>query len=159
MLNKALLRNTFLCICLLMAGLLWSCTAGKVHFLRSWDVSNTFESFTVVPGLTYYYNGLENRPDAIVAISKNYELDSPHWHEVNLNEKELRHMIEEILNTVGVVPDKLTPQGAEILNDRGETIGLWYSAWKLPLVNFLPGNKIYMSQPQYEVPAPNQDPI
>ena len=157
MLNKPILRNTFMVVCLLSTSLLLACATGQVHFRRSWDVSRTFESFEIVPGYKYYYNGLPSTPDAIVGISKNYELDSPYWHSMEINEKEMRHVIGEILNTPGVVPDKLEAQGAKILNNHGEVIGIWYSAWKLPTITFKTDKKFYMSQPWFQIPAPNQE--
>ena len=158
MLNKPILRNTFMVVCLLLTSSLLACATGQVHFMRSWDVSRTFESFKIVPGYNYYYNGLASSPSAIVGIDKNYELDSPYWHSMKIDEKKLRDIIGEIQNTPGVVPDRLDAQGAKIFNNHGKVIGIWYSAWELPTITFSTDKKFYMSQPWFQIPGPNQEP-
>jgi|GEM_PF-753003 len=134
-----------------------ACGAGQVHFKRSYEVANTFESFQLMPGHRYYYNGLPYRPDAVVGIRDDYSLKSPYWHAVTLDDRKLRHMVGEMLNNPGAEYNT-EPNGAYIFNDQGESMGVWYSVWALPVATFSSNTEFSISQPTTTFPRSNRDP-
>jgi hypothetical protein len=145
--------SLFLMCCMILLA----CAAGPSHFRRSYDVSRTFEDSQPISGHQYYYNGLPSSPDAVVAIRKGYTLNSPHWHATDMDDKKLRHMVDEMLNNPGAEYNT-EPNGAYIYNDRGDVIGAWYSVWRLPLLKFNSEKEFSISQPMATFPRSNRDP-
>ena len=134
-----------------------ACVAGHVHFRRSYTVAQTFESFQLMSGYRYYYNGTPYSTEAVVGIREGYTLKSPHWHAVALDEQRLRHMVEKMLSNPGAEYNT-DPNGAYILDDHGETVGIWYSVWELPIVTFTSETELSISQPMAIYPRSNRDP-
>lgn len=142
-----------LTIVLVLAG----CAMGRPHFKRSVDVSKMFESFTLQADSRYYYNGHFESPNAVVAMEKGYTLKSEHWHAANPSSKDLRRWVEKMRNTAGAEYN-LDPNGAYILNDQGDRIGVWYSVWVLPKLTFI-SDKVYsISNPMIVFPTRHRDP-
>lgn len=150
--------GTFWTRLLLMCCLfLLACGAGPSHFRRSYDVSKAFEGSQLIAGYQYYLNGLPYSPDAVVAIRQGYTLKSPHWHAIDMDEKKIRRIVDEMLNNPGAEYNT-EPNGAYILNDSGDVIGVWYSVWQLPLLSFKSENEFVISQPMTIFPRSNRDP-
>lgn len=129
---------------ILSAAPLVACASGISHFDRRVSVSNTFENYELLPGYQYYYNGQSYGPDAVVAVRPGYKLVSPYWHAANPTQRQLRKWIEDMLNTPGSEFNQV-PNGALILNDNGERIGVWYSVWDVPLLKFVSAKEFYIS--------------
>lgn len=133
-----------------------ACTVGPVHFQRSYDVSQTFENYKVLPDHQYYYYGETYSPEAVVAIQKGYTLNSPHWKALEMDERKLRDMLFEMTSFPGA-EYKLVNNGAYIFNDNGETIGFWYSIWKLPVLTFVSDTEFTISKVMPVLPYPPGD--
>lgn len=136
---------------------LYGCSSGTSYFERSYTISEKFESFQLMPKYQYFYVGLADSPDALVGVRNGYALKSPHWHEVDMDEKKMRHMVDEMLNNPGAEYN-IEPNGAYIFNGRGETIGVWYSVWALPLLTFMTDTDFSISYPMAVFPPSNRDP-
>lgn len=157
MISKSKIWRSFAWLMSLQLLFIGACAAGPVHFRRSYTVANEFENYQLLPGYQYYYNGLPYSPDAVVAIRKGYTLKSPHWHPVKLDARKLGHMVAEMLNNPGAEYNT-DPNGAYILNNQGDKIGVWYSVWALPLVTFTSKTELSISQPMTIFPYSNRDP-
>jgi hypothetical protein len=136
---------------------LLGCTSGPVHFKRNYNVSDTFENYQLLNGYQYYLNGLEHSPTAVVGIKKGYVLTSPHWKAVKMERSRLRDLVNRMLNTPGSEYNT-DPNGANILNDLGQVIGVWYAVWALPVLTFRSDTEIAISQPMRTFPISNKDP-
>jgi hypothetical protein len=136
---------------------LLACATGSVHFRRSYDVSDAFENAQLLSGHQYYYNGVPYSINAVVAIQEGYTLTSPHWQAVEMERAKLRHMVGGMLNHPGSEYNT-DPNGAQILNDHGEVIGVWYSVWALPMLTFISDTEFTISQPMTVFPLSNRDP-
>ncbi|MGD9364316.1 MAG: hypothetical protein PVH87_01385 [Desulfobacteraceae bacterium] len=154
---KSIPWRPFTLICALAPLLLGACAFGPSHFRRSYNVSEKFENYELMPGYDYYLCGLPYGPEAIVAIKKGYRLNSPHWQAVEMDEKKLRRMVDEILNNPGSEYNT-DPNGAYIFDDRGKHIGVWYSVWMLPLLTFSSDTEFAISRPMTVFPHTNRDP-
>ena len=137
--------------------ILLACATGPVHFRRSYQVSDTFEKYQLLSGYQYYYNGVPHSINAVVAIQKGYTLTSPHWHAVEMERAKLRHMVDGMLNHPGSEYNT-DPNGANIFNDQGQVIGVWYSIWVLPELTFISDTEFAISQPMTIFPLSNRDP-
>ena len=120
-----------------------ACASGFSHFERRVSVSNIFENFELLPDHQYYYNGLPYSPNAVVAVRAGYTLSSPYWHAAEPTQRELRQWMQEMLNVPGA-EFNLDPNGALILNDKGERIGVWYSVWDVPVLKFISATEFYI---------------
>ena len=137
---------------------IWACAVGPSHFRRSYDISQTFENFKIIPGYQYYLNGLPDSPNALVAIKDAYRLNSTYWQPVKIDEKRLREMVNRMLNKPGSEYNT-EPNGAHIYDDFKKPIGAWYSVWSLPQLTFISDKEFSISQPPVsEFPLSNREP-
>jgi hypothetical protein len=80
----------------------------------------------VLPGHRYYTTGSELEPAAIVALREERPLRGA-WREIAATPALLAKLCSEMQGTRLNLPD-----GAVILDDRGERIGVWYSYLAFP---------------------------
>src|SRR5512139_3210275 len=108
----------------LVASLAVACTAcagrhGSLRFDNK--VRFGFEAAQVLPGHRYYTTGSEIDPSAIVALREDRPLRGA-WREIAATPALLKSLSDKMRGTRLVGPD-----GAAILDDKGEQIGVWYS--------------------------------
>lgn len=89
-------------------------------------VTRTFEAAQVLPGHRYYTTGSETDPAAIVALREDRPLRGA-WREIAATPELLKKLGDTMRGTRLVGPD-----GAIIVDDRGERIGVWYSYRQYP---------------------------
>ena len=85
-----------------------------------------FEAAQVLPGYRYYTTGSEIDPAAIVAMRVDRPLRGA-WREIDATPALLKSLADNMRGTRLVGPD-----GAAILDDKGERIGVWYSYRQYP---------------------------
>lgn len=112
----------------------------------SLEVNKIFEGGTVLPDYKYYYTIPQDKPDAIIAIHKDYEFQkSVHWFEVkDMTEKQLRDWNLIIDNDRRVW---LTYDGAYILTPEGKRAGYYYSKYSFTAVKYPTPNQIVIYRP------------
>lgn len=115
---------------------------GKLE--RSREVTRAFETLQPPPELNYYWYGLGNIPYAIIGIEKSYRLRPGLWKPVELTLQILRGWIRQM----DIVYDGFPPYGFQILNDRGEQIGIWYSSKQWTTVILEDGNQVAVIAPE-----------
>ena len=87
------------------------------------EATKQWHTFEILPNHSYYYYGPDARPFYIIAIDKQYSLNSKKWKPVDLTPDRLKKWID-IPPRVGYDPQTY---GANITGTNGEQIGLWYS--------------------------------
>lgn len=137
---------------ILVAG----CAIGGSHFKRLLSVSDSFEQYQLIPGYQYFISGSDYKPVAIVGLANGYTLSSPHWQAVQPDEAQLKAWIERMRLQPGAEYN-VEPNGAEILDNQGNRIGVWYSVWETPLLRFKSEKEIYISMPMTVFPASNKN--
>ena len=90
------------------------------------EVKALFESYRVLEGFNYYYNGPQGRPTAILAIRNEYELVNPEWIKLEATSARLKKWVDWYDQTFGM-RTRYFPNGFRIRNHTGEDIGMWYS--------------------------------
>ncbi len=153
--NKTLTNIGFWALIWLAAFTLVACTAGPYHFKRSANVSDTFEKFRVLNDHQYYFSGNEYKPTAVIGIQKGYTLTSSYWRPVALDEKMLRVWMERMMMQPGAEYN-VDPNGAYILDDHGNQIGVWYAVWQLPILKHVSEKEIVISNPVAVFPFNNR---
>ncbi len=99
---------------------------GRYGSLRpSLETTNAYLSARVDPEMKYYLSGSDLYPAAIIGIVKAWTLESDLWRPVDVEPPHLKELIFNIKSQgmgAGVLP-----YGHEIVDDRGEKIGSWFS--------------------------------
>lgn len=132
------------------------CASGGSHFKRAVSVADTFEQYELIPGYQYYISGGEYKPVAIVALRDGYELTTAHWRKVYPDREQLRKWIDRMRMQPGA-EFNMEPNGARILNQKGDSIGAWYSVWATPLLKFQSEKTIAISRPMTVFPETNRN--
>jgi hypothetical protein len=90
-------------------------------------VTASFESHRLEPDLDYWFSGPESHPIAIIGVAKKLRFDSSrHWMKVPPGGESLRRLIEGMQSKALQMNGTL--RGCEMVDQRGERIGEWYSA-------------------------------
>ncbi|MBC2713540.1 MAG: hypothetical protein HGJ94_21840 [Desulfosarcina sp.] len=137
-----------------LGGLIFGCASGFAYYRRSLDVSVQFEKGEVIPDHRYYVGGPKQKPNAIVAIQNDYQLESEHWTEVSVTPDTLKQMLQRIGHVDGAEykERQFMHNGARLFAPDGRQIGLWYSVFDYSQVRFLEGNRVYLSYPPSHLP-------
>ena len=86
-----------------------------------------FESHRQAPDLDYWFSGPESHPVTIIGVEKRFRFDSAeHWMRVKSGEESLKRLIEGMQSKALQMNRNL--RGFEMVDQRGERIGEWYSA-------------------------------
>ena len=117
--------------------------------VRDRDLNNMFLNYEVLPDHNYYTTGGYDKPDAILALHKDYELDNTktYWRLIpNVDYAQMRKWID----TIAPEQDYRYSNAyfaAYILDPEGKRIGAWYAIDPHATVKFLEGNKILVYAP------------
>lgn len=88
-------------------------------------VTKSFEAYQMAPDMNYYYSGSDVIPNAVVGLKKEYTIEPDFWKPI-IQPKVFRDMIEEMKRrALRIVTDGFF--GFTIKDDKGNTIGVWYS--------------------------------
>jgi hypothetical protein len=84
------------------------------------------QSHREAPDLEYYYSGPESHPLAIIGVEKKFRFDSvKHWMRIGPGQDSLKRLIEGMQS--GALQLNQNLRGFEMVDQRGERIGEWYS--------------------------------
>ena len=133
------------------------CVAGSAHFKRTVSASNSFENHQLMPAYNYYYSGHSAKPVAVIGLKEDYKVASDAWVAVKLDETKLRTWIDRMMMQPGAEYN-MEPNGAYILDDSGEPIGIWYSVYELPQLTVVSDKVVAISRPNTIFPHSNRNP-
>ncbi|MGE5798809.1 MAG: hypothetical protein ACM337_00620, partial [Syntrophaceae bacterium] len=90
-------------------------------------VTAFFESHRREPNLDYWFSGPESHPLTVIGVEKRFRFDSAqHWVKVGPEGESLQRLIEGMRSKALQTNRNL--RGFEMVDQRGERIGVWYSA-------------------------------
>ena len=104
------------------------------------EVTQAFQAFRILPDHTYYYRGSFSRPFVIVAIHKDFTLDSSLWVKIDTNSDDFRNLIGRV--SLQATGRTTKPWGFTILDQSGRKVGVWYSAIRSATVEVDPSGRI-----------------
>ena len=116
---------------------------GKLESNR--DITQSFETYQVLPKHKYYYRGASSKPTVIVGINENYELNLPMWLPIDTESDNFRRLID-IVSLQGI-GNYITPWGFKIIDHNGEYVGVWYSSIRNAAVEINENRQIINLQP------------
>lgn len=137
----------------LMLFLLAGCAAtGDIYGTtdRDRDLDNMFRNYEVLQDYNYFTTGGYDRPNAILLIHKDYELDNPGnlWVPIPyVDHNQMRKWISVISSEEDGVSSN-NYYAAYILDQNGQKVGVWYSIEMHATLKFLKGNKILVYTPE-----------
>jgi hypothetical protein len=127
-----------------------ACTGANYGKLqRDRDLDNMYLRYEVLPDHLYYITGGYAKPEAILALHKDNELENTRnlWVYVpNVGTTQMRKWID----TISPEQDYMGSNSyfaAYILDPNGKRVGAWYSIEPLTTVKFLEGNKVQVYPP------------
>ena len=86
----------------------------------------SLQSHGEAPDLDYYYSGPESHPLAIIGVEKRFRFDSAkHWMRIGPEQDSLKRLAEAMQSGAQDLNRNL--RGFEMVDQRGERIGEWYS--------------------------------
>ena len=147
-------RNSLfnLLVSALMLILLAGCAAaGDIYGTtdRDRDLDNMFLNYEVLQDYNYFISGGYYKPNAILLIHKDYELDNPGNLWVPIPSVDYNQMWKwvSIISSDQNFNRTGDYYAAYILDQNGQRVGAWYSAETFATVKFLEGSKIFVYTP------------
>ena len=118
------------------------------------SATERFQSNSQSSDLDYYYSGPESHPLAIIGVEKKFRFDSAkHWVKVRPGEDSLEQLIAAMQSKARQMNQNL--RGFEMVDQRGERVGEWYSAIGIQAVIKRTGiDSVEVWPPSPEKPAP-----
>ena len=114
---------------------------GKLE--RSRDVTKIFEKPQILENHQYYSNGWGAVPYAIIAIDRKYKLRKGLWKEVEATVPLIRSWVHQMDSIYGY-----PPYGFQILDDKGNQVGVWYSSKQWTTIVIEEDNQIVVFAPE-----------
>jgi hypothetical protein len=96
--------------------------------LEHYQTGNLAESYD------YYFSGRPGLPDAVVGIDGNYRLKGRLWFKI----EPMSQVYDKIRRLSDLNPDATTLRTADILDDQGKKIGVWFSYYYYTAVRIDP---------------------
>jgi hypothetical protein len=135
--------------------LLSACSSGSYgHLDFTLTVNDIFESGQVLDDHHYYYIGPEAEPVAIMGIDNKYELAPSLWKPIKLTPEKLRAWMDRIDNTYRF---RHFYDGAYILDQDGNRVGIWYSRLDWTTIRRGEGNQLIIYTPDTTKNLDNHD--
>lgn len=88
-------------------------------------VTRTYERYQLNPDYVYYTSGSDVYPRALIGIDRRFHLDSDQWKKREFTPETFREMIQNM--QTGAQSCMRPLHGFEILDQRGQMLGTWYS--------------------------------
>lgn len=89
------------------------------------NVTVSFENHQIDPDFNYYISGPDLYPRAVMGIDRSYTLNSKLWKKVEFTPETLKDTVGNMEARVSELNETL--HGFNILDDKGNKIGDWYS--------------------------------
>ncbi|MDX1775001.1 MAG: hypothetical protein R3297_00300 [Desulfobulbales bacterium] len=117
---------------------------------RDRDLDNMFRSYEVLQDYNYFSTGGYDRPNAILLIHKDYELDNPGnlWLPIPSVDYSQKRKWVSVISSEQDFNRSGKYYAAYILDQDGRKVGVWYSVETFATVKFLEGNRIYVRTPE-----------
>jgi hypothetical protein len=145
--NKLSIFSTAIFALFLLVGCATGGNYGKLDWDR--DLEYMFINYEVLPDHRYYSTGSYAKPEAILTVHRDYELDNSSnlWREtLNVDYAQIRKWMDNI----SFYPHHWPGGGyyaAYILDPNGKKVGTWYSFQPFATVKFLGENNIQVYPP------------
>ena len=128
---------------------LGACAGPYGHLRSDAQVTHLFESNTVPEDYNYYYDGRANMPYAIIGLKPEYTLTSRLWEPFSPNTTTFNYAVRFVYERPAGEAS-YPPYGSLILDDKGQTVGIWYSRYRSTGIRVTPDKKVIIHSPYNE---------
>jgi len=136
---------------------LGSCSTGNFGRLQSdREITQAFKTLTVLPGHKYYYRGTYSSPTVIVGINENFTLNLTLWVAIDSQSEDFKTLVARVAFQGTLGSSTVQPRGFKILDQSGNTVGIWYSALRSAAVMVNENNEIVNLAPTGIINRRNQ---
>ncbi len=131
--------------------IVWSFSGERYGELRpSKEATKAFEAFRVDPGKEYYLSGSDVYPNAIIGIDKSRTLVTGLWKRKEMTAEGMQELVGNMRSRA--MEHMAFLQGFDILDDRGDKIGEWFSLPGMSIVIWVKGqDRVSISTPPLDV--------
>lgn len=124
--NKILVAGVLLLLCLSLAACSGSLFRNYGRIDPSNEATRAFETYRVDDNLRYYISGADLYPNALMGLHRNQRLNpGTLWKPVEMTREKMREIVYHMKAKAAEYSQR--PYGFDVIDNRGETIGLWYS--------------------------------
>ena len=147
-------RNTLITILAstLMILLLVSSAVADIYGtqIRDRDLDNRFRDYEVLQDYNYYTSGGYDRPNAILLIHKDYELDNPGnlWVPIPYVDYNQKKKWVSVISSEQDANRSGNYYATYLLDQNGKKVGVWYSIEVFATVKFVDEGKILVYTPE-----------
>ena len=147
-------RNTLITILAstLMILLLVSSAVADIYGTqrRDRDLDNRFRDYEVLQDYNYYTSGGYDRPNAILLIHKDYELDNPGnlWVPIPYVDYSQKKKWVSVISSEQDANRSGNYYATYLLDQNGKKVGVWYSIEVFATVKFVDEGKILVYTPE-----------
>jgi hypothetical protein len=120
------------------------CLASYGMVRPSIEIDKMFEAHQILADHRYYIDGSDLKPNAILAVHNDFNLQSKLWRPVTPTKEQLRTWVEEMTRYRGY---SFYTYGARMMGPDGQQIGFWYSPYQFTTVQMLGGNEVSIVTP------------
>jgi hypothetical protein len=120
----------------------YACASNYGKTKRSSEITQSFKNYEVLPGYTYYHNGWENNPYAIVGIRSDFSLVSTKnlWKQIDTDSTDspsIQRLVDAIFEDF-----QFYPYGSYMVAPNGTEIGILYSSISNVAIKMMDENSV-----------------
>lgn len=112
---------------------------------RNAEATQQFENGEILPGHTYYWSGVEQEPDGILAITDGITLETRLWNRFEPGNGKLKEMVGRMRQKGKYVSQ--FPYGAILKTDDGRYVGVWFSEVEWTVIRMRGDNAVEITTP------------
>ena len=136
---------------------LGNCSTGNFGRLQSdREITQAFKTLTILADHKYYYRGTFSSPTVIVGINENFSLNLTLWVTIDPQSKDFKTLVDRVSLQSMLGGSTVQPWGYRILDQTGNTVGIWYSALRSAAVQVNENNEIVNLAPTGNITRMNQ---
>jgi hypothetical protein len=136
---------------------LGNCSTGNFGRLQSdREITQAFKTLTILADHKYYYRGTFSSPTVIVGINENFSLNLTLWVTIDPQSKDFKTLVDRVSLQSMLGGSTVQPWGYKILDQTGNTVGIWYSALRSAAVQVNENNEIVNLAPTGNITRMNQ---
>jgi hypothetical protein len=127
------------------AVFLTGCAGVSGTIRRDEETTKIFEEGVILPDHTYYWSGIQDTPDGLLAVHSGFTLKTELWNAFEPGNGKLREMAAR-MREKGQYTSRF-PFGSVMYADDGTRVGVWYSQADWTTVRMHPDNVVEITTP------------
>lgn len=141
-------RKSFFAVSVLVLAVavaLSGCAGVSGTIRRNAETTQQFENADILPGHTYYWSGVEQEPDGILAVAGDITLETTLWNRFDPANGKLKEMVGRMRQKGKYVSQ--FPYGATLTTDDGRYVGVWFSEVEWTVIRMRGENAVEITTP------------